>query len=34
VANSASIRLKVQNNGAEVRFTNCDYVMQRARSVL
>lgn len=34
VANSASIRLKVQNNGAEVRFTNCDYAMQRARSVL
>lgn len=34
VANAASIRLKVQNNGSEVRFTNCDYVMQRARSVL
>lgn len=34
VANSAAIRLKVQNNGAEVRFTNTDYVLQPARSVL
>lgn len=34
VANSAAIRLKVQNNGSEVRFTNCDYVYQRSNSVL
>jgi len=34
VANSAALRLKVQNNGAEVRFTNVDYVYQPANSVL
>ena len=34
VANSAAIRLKVQNNGSEVRFNNCDYVYQPSRSVL
>lgn len=34
VANSAAIRMKIQNNGAEVRFTNTDYVMQRSRGVL
>lgn len=34
VANSASIRLKVQNNGADVRFNNTDFVMQRGRGVL
>ena len=34
VANSAAIRLKVQNNGAEVRFTNADYLYQPSRSVL
>lgn len=34
VANSAAIRIKVQNNNAEVRFTNTDYLMQRGRSVL
>lgn len=34
VANSAAIRLKVQNNGSEVRFNNCDYVMQPSNSVL
>ena len=28
VANSAAIRLKVQNNGADVRYTNCDAVYQ------
>lgn len=34
VANSAAIRLKVQNNGAEVRFNNVDYLYQRSNSVL
>lgn len=34
VANSAAIRLKVQNNGAEVRFTNTDYLLQPSNSVL
>ncbi len=34
VANSAALRLKVQNNGAEVRFNNCDYVYQPSGSVL
>lgn len=34
VANSAALRLKVQNNGAEVRFTNCDFVLQKARGVM
>lgn len=34
VANSASIRLKVQNNGAEVRFNNTDFVFQPSNSVL
>jgi len=28
VANAAAIRLKGQNNGAEVRYTNCDAVYQ------
>lgn len=34
VANSAAIRMKIQNNGSEVRFTNTDYVMQKSRGVL
>lgn len=34
VANSAAIRLRVQNNGAEVRFNSVDYLFQPARSVL
>jgi hypothetical protein len=34
VANSASLRLKVQNNGAEVRFNNVDYLFQSSNSVL
>jgi hypothetical protein len=28
VANAAAIRLKGQNNGADVRYTNCDAVYQ------
>lgn len=34
VANSASLRLKVQNNGSEVRFNNVDYLFQSSNSVL
>ena len=34
VANTAAIRLKVQNNGAEVRFNNVDYLYQRSNGVL
>lgn len=34
VANSAAIRITVQNNGSEVRFTNTDYVFQPSNSVL
>lgn len=34
VANSAALRLKVQNNGAEVRFSNVDYIWQPGNSVL
>jgi hypothetical protein len=34
VANSASLRLKVQNNGSEVRFNNVDYLFQPSNSVL
>lgn len=34
VANSAAIRIKVQNNGAEVRFNNVDYFYQPSNSVL
>lgn len=34
VANSAAIRLKIQNNGTEVRFTNTDYVFQPSGGVL
>lgn len=34
VANSAAIRMKILNNGSDVRFTNTDYVMQRSRGVL
>jgi len=34
VCNSASIRLKVQNNGSEVRFSNTDYLYQQGNSVL
>lgn len=34
VANAASIRLRVQNNGAELQFTNTDYLFQRSNNVL
>lgn len=34
VANSAAVRLRVLNNGSEVRFTNNDYLFQPSRSVL
>jgi hypothetical protein len=34
VCNSASLRLKVQNNGSEVRFSNIDYLYQQGQSVL
>lgn len=34
VANSAAIRLKVLNGGAEFRFTNTDFLYQKSNSVL
>jgi hypothetical protein len=34
VANSAAIRLRIMNNGSEVRFTNCDYFYQISNGVL
>ncbi len=34
VANSAAVRMKVQNNGTDVRFTNMDYLYQQGNSVL
>lgn len=34
VANTAAIRLKVQNNGSEVRLNNVDYLYQKSNSVL
>lgn len=34
VANTAAIRIKVQNNGSEVRFNNVDYLYQKSNSVL
>jgi len=34
VAGSAAIRLRVQNNGVEVRFNACDYLYEPGRSVL
>jgi hypothetical protein len=34
VCNSAAVRLKIQNNGSDVRFTNIDYLMQQGQSVL
>ncbi len=34
VANSAAVRLRILNNGSEVRFTNNDYLYQPSRSVL
>lgn len=34
VCNSAAVRLKIQNNGSDVRFTNVDYFMQQSAGVL
>lgn len=34
VCNSASVRLKVQNNGSEVRYSNTDFLYQKGNSVL
>jgi hypothetical protein len=34
VANSAAIRLRIMNNGSEVRFTNCDYFYKNSNGVL
>lgn len=34
VCNSAAVRLKIQNNGADVRFSNMDYLYQQGQSVL
>lgn len=34
IASSAAVRLKVQNNGVEVRFNACDYLWEPGRSVL
>jgi hypothetical protein len=34
VANTAAIRLKVQNNGSDVRLNNVDYLYQKSNSVL
>jgi hypothetical protein len=34
VCNAASVRLKVQNNGAEVRYTNTDFLYQQGTGVL
>lgn len=34
VCNAASVRLKVQNNGSEVRYTNTDFLYQKGTSVL
>ncbi len=34
VCNSAAVRLKIQNNGSDVRFTNMDYLYQQGQSVL
>jgi len=34
VCNAASVRLKVQNNGSEVRYTNTDFLYQKGNSVL
>lgn len=34
VCNAASVRLKIQNNGAEVRYTNTDFLYQQGTGVL
>lgn len=34
VCNAASVRLKVQNNGSEVRYSNTDFLYQKGNSVL
>lgn len=34
VCNSAAVRLKIQNNGSEVRFSNLDYLYQQGQGVL
>jgi len=34
VCNSAAVRLKIQNNGSDVRFSNMDYLYQQGDSVL